>query len=303
MNQDLLNILVHPIHKTKLFFDTFSGKISDKNGTGQFSVKENVPILLINEEEVSLTSTEQHAKAGSTFHYKEHYQLDAETYDYFKNETNKLEKEEHRRLHQMILAQIPADTGWILDVGCGGGWLAAALTPKQRRVISMDISDINPIKALLNTNNPYHFGLVADVFEMPIGENSIDCIVASEIIEHVSYPKRFLEELFKVLKPGGRLIVTTPYNEKILQSLCIHCNHLTPHNAHLHSFTENSIKMIVPAGARQIKTLIFNNKILVRSGLQNLMRILPLGIYSALENITNKITGKRAYRLMLVFEK
>ena len=302
MDQNFLSLLVHPVYKTPLQYDEVSKQLIDKAHNDDFIIKENVPILLTKVEELSLTQTDLHAKAGSQFHYKEHYQHDAETYDYFKETKNPIEREEHNRLHQYILSEIPANASWILDTGCGGGWLAKALKNRNKQVISMDISDINPIKATKTTPYPTHFGLVADVYELPIRENSIDCIVASEIIEHVSDPKRFLYALFTALKPGGKIIVTTPYNEHIMESLCIHCNHLTPHNAHLHSFTETSIQKHLPAALKRYKTTVFNNKVLVRLGLQRLLGFLPLGIYRGIDKLSNAMK-KRAYRLMLVIEK
>ncbi len=303
MDSNFLSLLVHPIYKTRLQYDQASAQLIDNTHNDHFAIKENVPLLLTSAEEVSLTQTEQHNEAGSKFRYKEHYQHDAETYDYFKKTENPIESEEHNRLHQYILSEIPAGASWILDTGCGGGWLADALKDKKKNVISMDISDINPIKAVKNNPYPTHYGLVADVYELPIKDNSIDCIVASEIIEHVSDPKRFLTALFTAIKPGGKIVVTTPYNERILESLCIHCNQLTPHNAHLHSFTEASIQKCLPPGIKSYRTAVFNNKILVRLGLQRLFSFLPLGLYRGIDNIGNALTNKRAYRLLLVIEK
>ena len=119
-------------------------------------------------------------------------------------------------------------------------------------------------------------GLVADVFELPIKANSIDCIVASEIIEHVPDPKRFIACLFEVLKPGGKIIITTPYNELIRTSLCIHCNFETPHNAHLHSFTEKNIFQLLPK-VNKVKIQLLNSKLLVKTWVQYLLRFLPTG--------------------------
>ena len=303
MDANYLNHLVHPLNKTPLQYDELSNQIIDPAGNDRFAIKDNVPILLMPDIENALTETELHASAGTRFQYKEHYQNDAETYDYFKVTENPVEREEHNRLHQHILSEIPANASWILDTGCGGGWLANALKQKNKSVISMDISDINPIKATKDNPYPTHYGLVADVFEMPVKEGSIDCIVASEIIEHVSDPKRFIEALFNVLKPGGKIIITTPYNEHIMASLCIHCNRLTPHNAHLHSFTETSIEKYLPGKIKNYKTKVFNNKVLVRLGIQRMFSFLPLIIWEAFDNLANALTKKRSYRLMLVIEK
>ena len=303
MDADLLHLLVHPIYKTPLLYDEQLNELADAEHHDRFALRQNVPVLLTKEEDTALTHTEQHGNAGSSFHYKEHYQQDAETYDYFGAAESPAEKEEHNRLHQYILSQIHANASWVLDVGCGGGWLADTLKNKNKKVISMDISDINPVKAVRNVPYPTHYGLVADVFELPIKEGTIDCIVASEIIEHVSDPKRFLDSLYAAVKPGGRIIVTTPYNEHIQQSLCIHCNRLTPHNAHLHSFTEQSIQRFLPDNTNNFSTTVFNNKILVRTGLQRLMGWLPLAPYKLADAFVNALSEKRAYRLILIINK
>jgi 2-polyprenyl-3-methyl-5-hydroxy-6-metoxy-1,4-benzoquinol methylase/uncharacterized protein YbaR (Trm112 family) len=303
MDANYLNLLVHPLNKTPLRYNEQLNQLVDLVNHEVFAIKDQVPILLMATVETELTKTSLHATAGSSFQYKEHYQTDAVTYDYFKETENATEREEHNRLHQYILSQIPSGADWILDAGCGGGWLAGALNGKGKHVISMDISDINPVKAVKNVPAPTHYGLVADVFELPLKATSIDCIIASEIIEHVPDPKRFLAALLAALKPGGKLIVTTPYNEHIQYSLCIHCNQLTPHNAHLHSFTEESIKKFLPEKIKKASATVFNNKILVRLGIQRLFKFLPLRLWKGIEKVSNALTRKRAYRLMLVIEK
>lgn len=303
MDTNYLSHLVHPIYKTPLQIENGGKQLSSAGHPEKFVIKEHVPILLVAAEQENLTETQQHQNAGGKFHYKEHYQTDAETYEYFKDPASAVERVEHKRLHEYILSQIPKGDGWLLDTGCGGAWLAKAMRGKGKQVISMDIADVNPIRAVKEMAYATHYGLVADVFELPFRESSIDTIVASEIIEHVSDPRRFIAALLQALKPGGKLIITTPYNERIQSSLCIHCNKLTPHNAHLHSFTESNIKMCVPASVKNAQTTVFNNKILIRLGIQRMLGFLPLPIWKMVDGIANAVTQKRAYRLMLVVEK
>lgn len=298
-----LDFLVHPVKKTPLFFDVVGQQLTDPTGNDRFIIKEGVPILLTSHLIQDLTITEQHKEAGTHFKYKEHYQNDAEAYDYTEESTSPVERIEIERLREHIVAQIPPSAEWILDIGCGGGWLSKAMVPKGKNVISTDISDINPIKAIKNLPSPNHFGLVADVFELPVKANSMDCIVASEIIEHVPDPKKFLAALYEVLKPGGRLIVTTPYNELIRTSLCIHCNRLTPHNAHLHSFTEKSMKKYLPQGASHVHMKVMNSKLLVKAHVQRALRALPLSVWSMLDDAALAVFGKKAYRLMVTIQK
>ena len=94
--------------------------------------------------------------------------------------------------------------------------------------------------------NEKHFGITADSFHLPFNDNSFDSIIASEIIEHVYDPEGFIKELFRVVKKGGSLIVTTPYKEKIIYYLCVHCNQKTPP---MHTFIlsmKKSLRIFIP---------------------------------------------------------
>lgn len=291
MDSSFLNLLVSPVSKKKLSINEEKNILSD--GEHVFSIKDGVPILLPPVKETD----------GSEFkNYQEHYEKDAEAFDYFEDFVP-LHQEENRRLHQQILKEIPANASIILDVGCGGAWVAKALIPQQKKVISMDVSTINPLRAVKEIPSEMHLGLVADVFNLPIKKESISCIVASEIIEHVPNPKDFIAALFDVLEKDGILIITTPYNEKIQQSLCIHCNQLTPHNAHLHSFTAEKIKSIAPQNAASLTTRTFNNKIFTVSHIILKMRFLPFRIWAWIDKAGNLFFKSKANRLMLVIKK
>jgi len=300
---DFLQLLVHPVYKTPLQPGDHPNELSDHVHPDRFKIKDGVPVLLTDEQDTTLSHTERHDEAGTSFRYKEHYQHDAEAYDYTEESQHPVEREEIRRLRSYIAAEVKRNDGWLLDVGCGGAWLATTLVPEGMHVISMDISDINPLKARKRIPQANHQAVVADVFELPFRNDSISQIVASEIIEHVPDPKKFVAALYQVLKPGGRLVITTPYNEFIRTSLCIHCNHLTPHNAHLHSFTEKSILKYLPADARTITLQVFNSKLLVKTQLQKMLAFLPVSVYKIIDKAALAISGKKAYRLMAIIEK
>ena len=303
MSSEFLELLVHPIYKTPLRFDEISAQLFDEKSNAKFNIKEGVPILVINNVQEEQTTIPSNNLVVKAFNYKDHYQTDAQVYDYGnEHHQHPVEQAEINFLRRYILSEIPQNALIVLDIGCGGAWLAAALLPTGKSVISTDISDINPIKATKKFPSLNHFGLVADVFELPIKANSIDCIVASEIIEHVPDPKRFIACLFEVLKPGGKIIITTPYNELIRTSLCIHCNFETPHNAHLHSFTEKNIFQLLPK-VNKVKIQLLNSKLLVKTWVQYLLRFLPISLWKRFDKLVIFLTGKRAYRMMICLQK
>ena len=49
-----------------------------------------------------------------------------------------------------------------------------------------------------------------DVASLPLGSESVNCVVHTQVLEHVLYPGRVLDEIHRVLKPGGRLYLTAP---------------------------------------------------------------------------------------------
>lgn len=226
------------------------------------------------------------------FDYKEHYQTDAEEFDYFEERFGATEHDE-RRLREYIISQTDFYFENILDVGCGNAWVAKYFLKRNKKVISLDISKTNPKKALEKYPSNYHYGTVADSYKLPFVPNTFDLIIASEIIEHVTNPRYFVNELFRVLKPGGKLIISTPYKEVIRYVLCIHCNKKTPINAHLHSFDEYILSSLC-ADKDLLKSdfIVFGNKLLIFLRTYVFLKYLPFSIWKLLDRFANIIYNK-----------
>lgn len=253
---------------------------------------ENVPILLFKNAADTKTNSAFHDTIGSSFDYADHYERDANEYDYFGGDTSSVTRLERNYSRQTITSKIPVSANLILDVGCGDGWVAKTFLPKNKKVISMDISTANPIRVLKENPSENHAAVVADVFHLPFADNSFDAIIASEVIEHVYDPKLFVEKLITVLKPGGKLILATPYNETIVYHLCVHCNKPTPANAHLHSFNEKNIVRFLPKDGInfQLEKLINNYALKMR--FYNLVKFLPYSLWKLIDKLFNKISKK-----------
>jgi 2-polyprenyl-3-methyl-5-hydroxy-6-metoxy-1,4-benzoquinol methylase/uncharacterized protein YbaR (Trm112 family) len=290
INKKLNEILVCPdCMKGSLILAQDGKELYCQECNKRFPVREDIPVMLESEPKSGFQASEIHRQYGTSFNYIEHYQKDALVYDYFA-ERDGVTEHSDRRLRELVASQITKKSGLILDTGCGKAWVAEIFCKRGFEVVSMDISFENTSKALLRYPFENHSAIVADVWSLPFKDNCFDYIIASEIIEHVVSPSVFIKQLFRVLAPGGALIITTPYKEKLQYSLCIHCNRLTPHNAHLHSFDEFILKSLYSENDLQSfywKT--FNNKILAFLRLHVILKYLPFKLWAMIDNLMNSI--------------
>ena len=115
----------------------------------------------------------------------------------------------------------------VLDIASGEGYGTHALSQVAKSVIGVDISP----EAVEHAQKKY--GLVfktGSAEQIPIESASLDAVVSFETIEHVPNPKKFVEEAFRVLKPEGLFIVSTPNKDVYLKGQAInpfHCSELT----------------------------------------------------------------------------
>jgi len=101
----------------------------------------------------------------------------------------------------------------ILEIGCGDGALLGLL--HRRLGLAVDGVDTNEqgldfaremfVKHKLNGNFKY-----VESYDTGYGSDCFDLVVCSDVIEHVEDPQTMLQEIHRVLKPGGRLIISTP---------------------------------------------------------------------------------------------
>lgn len=105
----------------------------------------------------------------------------------------------------------------VLDIGCGDGALSYLLAKTGALVTGVDNEELGLKFARENFNKEdperklrYEF-IPASAYELPLADESFDLVVSCEVIEHLQYPEKMLAEARRVLRPGGKLILTTPY--------------------------------------------------------------------------------------------
>jgi len=100
----------------------------------------------------------------------------------------------------------------ILDLGCGNGALCGALAAAGFEVVGCDPSE-DGIGIARHTYPGIPFHLLG-VYDEPasLGDAPFDAVVSSEVIEHLFLPRSLPRFASRVLRPGGHLILTTPYH-------------------------------------------------------------------------------------------
>jgi len=112
----------------------------------------------------------------------------------------------------LILSEITASDS-VLDAGCGEGYITKEIAKAAHTVKAIDANH-GSIAAAKKLNSAPNIDYELANIEVLKNQN-FDKVVSSNVLEHVQDPKKALQSLLKVLKPGGKLILTFP-NEKML---------------------------------------------------------------------------------------
>lgn len=100
----------------------------------------------------------------------------------------------------------------VLDLGCGNGSLSNIIAQQGYEVVGVEDSTSGILFA--HQNFPQCHFIQASIYDLPYAdlENAFDIVISVEVIEHLLYPRQLIQAAKKCLKPGGKLIITTPYH-------------------------------------------------------------------------------------------
>jgi len=117
----------------------------------------------------------------------------------------------------------------ILDVGCGDGVISEPVSKLGNNVVSVDLPTITKIVNKKNISSV----VAGDAQQLSFASKSFDIVLASEMVEHLWDPHGFFDEVYRVLKPAGYMIVETPEGREGLR-----------YDSHKHFFTVDLLRQM-----------------------------------------------------------
>jgi ubiquinone/menaquinone biosynthesis C-methylase UbiE len=111
------------------------------------------------------------------------------------------------KAHHHLREAIPAGSH-VLDLGCGAALASWHLRDRIGRYTGVDWSEDRI--AQNRTKWRGHEFLAASVYDVPLPSASADVVISLYVIEHCVWPHRLLDEMFRLVRPGGLLAILTP---------------------------------------------------------------------------------------------
>ena len=114
----------------------------------------------------------------------------------------------HQRLLKAYVIAADKVKGNLLEVGCGEGRGIDWLKPKVENYSAIDkiVAVVETLKAKYPEGNI----ISGNIPPLPYDDNSFDCVVSFQVIEHIKDDHSFLKEISRVLKPNGFALISTP---------------------------------------------------------------------------------------------
>jgi 2-polyprenyl-6-hydroxyphenyl methylase/3-demethylubiquinone-9 3-methyltransferase len=109
---------------------------------------------------------------------------------------------------RFLLERVPQGAR-VLDVGCGEGWFTAELARAGARVVGVDVA-AEPLRRARARDRELDLRVIPIDGPWQLADASFDVVWAGEVIEHVFDTAAWLSEVRRVLRSGGRLLLSTP---------------------------------------------------------------------------------------------
>lgn len=128
----------------------------------------------------------------------------------------------------------------VLDLGCGDGRFTELIAQAGAEVVGVEVAEAALARARRRAPT-LDFRLAPIDGALPLPDNDVQLVWASEVIEHVSDTAVWLSEVRRVLAPGGRLLITTPSHGRLRVALGGLERFSPPLGDHLHLYSRRAL--------------------------------------------------------------
>jgi len=158
----------------------------------------------------------------------------------------------------------PIEPGMVaLDIGCGTGYmsielarmgcsvLAADLTTATMRVLAAKVAKLG----LASRVTP----AICSALDLPLADGSVDIVVANAVIEHLPDDRRFVAEVARVLKPGGKGVFVAPVKLGLVWPFFWLVNAIHDRRiGHLRRYSEGSFRQLLDAHGLELGRVAYS---------------------------------------------
>ncbi|MFT3948528.1 MAG: class I SAM-dependent methyltransferase [Agriterribacter sp.] len=189
-------------------------------------------------------------------------------------------------------------SGKVLEIGTGSGYGVEIIAPHTEAFVTIDKFETDIIHSDAFKNNGVRFIQMNIPPLTDIPSDTFDFVITFQVIEHIPKDNEFLKEINRVLKKGGKLIVTTP-NKKMS---------ITRNPWHVREYTVEELKQLLGRHFSNVKALgVFGNnaimdyyaknkasvKKITRFDIFNLQYRLPRQLLQIPYDILNRMNRKK----------
>ena len=144
----------------------------------------------------------------------------------------------------------------VLDYGCGKGAAALRFVEAGHSVVGVDIAE-KLLEFARETVPAAEFHQIGTDSALPFADASFDVCYSSEVIEHVFDIRSYLAEISRVVRPGGQLLLTTPYHG-LIKNLAVAAfnfeKHFNIYGGHIRFFTSRSLRHALADAGFNVET-------------------------------------------------
>ena len=113
-------------------------------------------------------------------------------------------------LHRYFICEEIVKNKVVLDIACGEGYGSKLLSKNSKFVYGVDIDSSTIKKAVEKYDNKNIKFLTGSTSKIPLDDNLVDVVISFETIEHHDEHQLMIDEIKRVLKPDGIVIISTP---------------------------------------------------------------------------------------------